>query len=209
MVLSVIIPAYNEAKYIGKTLERIKECEVIVVCNGCTDKTASVARKYTNKVIELKEKGVSRARNEGVKHASHKRVVFLDADIRVGPNVLQKIAQSRYTVGTCRVRAASKRWFARALMRGKSLSHPFGYCTGLAFCDKMLFYAVGGFDETVAVQEDGKFLRAAKAKGQYGVVDGYVYNNMRRYHHFGYWSLSWWWTKSLLTQNKTEYQSIR
>ena len=48
--LSVIIPAYNEEKYIRKTLyslqlQKFQDFEVIVVANGCTDGTESVVRK--------------------------------------------------------------------------------------------------------------------------------------------------------------------
>src|SRR3989344_4304719 len=65
MKVTVIIPAYNEEKYIERTLQAISGAEIVVVCNGCTDKTEDIARKYADSVIVLKEKGVSRARNAG------------------------------------------------------------------------------------------------------------------------------------------------
>lgn len=62
MRLSVIIPAHNEEKYIGKTLAKMpSEAEVIVVCNGCTDRTFDEAQKFENvKVFNIPEKAFQR-----------------------------------------------------------------------------------------------------------------------------------------------------
>ena len=59
-MISVIIPAYNEEKYIEKTLKSIKKqnfkhYETIVVCNGCTDNTKDIAKRYADKVLVIKE----------------------------------------------------------------------------------------------------------------------------------------------------------
>ena len=79
-MISVVIPAYNEEKYLEKTLNRLpKNLELIVVCNGCTDKTAQIAKKYA-KVISISDKNVSKARNLGAKNSSGKILIFLDAD---------------------------------------------------------------------------------------------------------------------------------
>lgn len=208
--LSVIIPAYNEEGYIEKTLSCLYDAdEIIVVCNGCTDKTAEIARKYTDKVIELKEKSVSRARNAGAAHASNYRYVFLDADIRVAPDLLKKIAVSDYNIGTSLVRADSKKIIDQFLMRTKSNFHRFGFCTGLIFCDKDLFFIVGGFEEQITKGEDGHFLRRAKKRGKHGVVDAFVYNNMRRFHKIGYIAVCWFWIREYLFPTKREYESVR
>ena len=100
MDLSIIVPAHNEEKYIAKCLENIpKEFETIVVCNGCTDKTEEIAKKYTDKVFTLKKMGVARARNFGSKQASNNRLIFIDADIQVNEKILRKIKNSKYTIG--------------------------------------------------------------------------------------------------------------
>ena len=82
--ISVIIPAHNEERYLGKTLDSLRQqnflnYETIIVCNGCTDQTAEVARKYDNqntKIINLKEANVSLARNKGAEIARGKNLVF-------------------------------------------------------------------------------------------------------------------------------------
>lgn len=89
-ICSIVIPAYNEATTIGHTLQSLLngampgEFEVIVVCNGCHDASADVARAAAPEahVVELAEAGKTAALNAGVAAASIKPVVFLDADIR-------------------------------------------------------------------------------------------------------------------------------
>ncbi|MDE2188182.1 MAG: glycosyltransferase family 2 protein [Patescibacteria group bacterium] len=86
MKLSVIIPAYNEENYIGKTLQAISaqdyaDFEVIVVDNGSTDRTADIARSFANtKVISERQRGTSAARESGRREATGDIVVTLDAD---------------------------------------------------------------------------------------------------------------------------------
>lgn len=82
--ISVIIPAFNEQKYISNALSGLKsqsfrDFETIVVDGGSTDSTVSLARKSA-KVIVCKEKGVSIARNRGAKIARGRILLFLDAD---------------------------------------------------------------------------------------------------------------------------------
>jgi glycosyltransferase involved in cell wall biosynthesis len=98
----VIIPAYNEERILGKTLDYILQqtykvgnqlvlhpSRVIVVANHCIDNTVQVANKRGVTVIETEQKGLSHARNLGASYAIEKLdghkgyLVFLDADIEV------------------------------------------------------------------------------------------------------------------------------
>ena len=73
LFFSIVIPAYNEQDYIGKTLSALKELdyppsrlEVIIVENGSTDRTDSVVAANAPvfaKVVRIAETGVSHARN--------------------------------------------------------------------------------------------------------------------------------------------------
>lgn len=88
---SVIIPAYNEAAVIGRTLESVlasvgdSPVEVVVVCNACDDDTAEIARRYEPKVtvIETPRCGKCNAINLGEQHAKTFPRIYLDADITV------------------------------------------------------------------------------------------------------------------------------
>ena len=64
MKVSVVIPSYNEEKYIGRCLEGIalqieKPDEVIVVDNNCTDKTVEIAEKFGATIIKEKKQGMT------------------------------------------------------------------------------------------------------------------------------------------------------
>lgn len=97
--ISVIIPAYNEEKLIGKCLKALTQqnypkdrYEVIVVDNDSTDKTASITEKYPATLLRYnKIKRVSAARQYGSSHASGKILAFMDADSYADPNWLSTI----------------------------------------------------------------------------------------------------------------------
>jgi glycosyltransferase involved in cell wall biosynthesis len=93
MELSVIIPAYNEAKRIGATLESVGawlkrqpfDSEIVVVDNNSTDGTADVAREYHQqfpaiRVIAEKRPGKGYAVAAGMQFATGARRLFMDAD---------------------------------------------------------------------------------------------------------------------------------
>src|SRR5688572_10683421 len=89
-MISVIIPAHNEERYLQETLEALRRqnycwCEVIVVANGCTDKTADVARGHCHRLIVLSQKGLGVSRNLGARMAKGDLLVFLDADTILEP----------------------------------------------------------------------------------------------------------------------------
>lgn len=87
---SVIVPACNEAAVIARTLRPLSHAasagffELIVVCNGCTDSTADVARSIDGvKVIELNEGSKPAALNAGDTAATLWPRLYLDADIQI------------------------------------------------------------------------------------------------------------------------------
>ncbi|MBN1967939.1 MAG: glycosyltransferase family 2 protein [Candidatus Delongbacteria bacterium] len=90
MLISIIIPSYNVAKYIKRTLDSVLiqdgiDIEVIVINDGSTDNTFEVISSYSDKFINFKlidqdNSGVSRARNKGLLNASGEFILFLDGD---------------------------------------------------------------------------------------------------------------------------------
>lgn len=91
--LSIIIPVYNGEKYIGSLLDDLLKInnnsyEIIVVNDGSMDKTPEIIQKYVNiyshiKLINQKNAGPSRARNQGLLIATGKYIAFCDADDRI------------------------------------------------------------------------------------------------------------------------------
>jgi len=87
--VTVVIPAYNAAKYIATSISSVLEqtltdWELIVVNDGSKDNTAEVVKGYLSdkriKLIEQANSGVSAARNTGIKAATGKFIALLDAD---------------------------------------------------------------------------------------------------------------------------------
>ncbi len=98
MNLSVVIPAYNEEKYIGGTLEELIALagndiyEIIVVDNASTDKTAAIAKKYKKvRVIKESRKGLTRARQAGLMAATGDLIAYIDADTHIKPGWFHKV----------------------------------------------------------------------------------------------------------------------
>ena len=96
---SIVIPVYNVEKYIKRTLDSVfnqtyKDFEVIVVNDGCTDKSIDYAKEYKVKIVGAKHVGVSEARNIGKKEATGEYLLFLDSDDYWDNELLEKINMS-------------------------------------------------------------------------------------------------------------------
>jgi glycosyltransferase involved in cell wall biosynthesis len=96
MKISVVIPAYNEEKLLGKCLKSLKNqtekpFEIIVVDNNSTDQTAAIAKKMGARVITEKQQGISFARNAGFDAAKGGIIARIDADTEAFPNWLARI----------------------------------------------------------------------------------------------------------------------
>lgn len=100
-MISVIIPAHNEAAVIRRTLAAAQAAlqhepgEIIVVCNGCTDNTAAICRSISPavKVLELQEGSKILALNAGDRAATGFPRFFVDADIVVSENSFRSVAK--------------------------------------------------------------------------------------------------------------------
>jgi len=98
--ISVIIPTYNHAQYLGEAIESVlsqdyPDMEVIVVDDGSTDNTQEVSSRYHGKItfIEQPNGGCALARNAGLNAATGEYIVFLDSDDSLLPGSLLIRAQ--------------------------------------------------------------------------------------------------------------------
>ena len=95
--ISVVIPAYNEEESIGlvvKSLPQKKIKEIIVVNNGSTDKTASIAKQYGARVVNETCRGYGAACLKGVSKVSDPEiVVFDDGDFSDFPEEIESLVK--------------------------------------------------------------------------------------------------------------------
>lgn len=96
MKVSVIVPAYNEEKYIKACLEaltnqELKADEIIVVDNNCTDNTAKIAEEYNATIVQEKKQGLIYARNKAFNTARYEIIARCDADAKVPKDWIKKI----------------------------------------------------------------------------------------------------------------------
>ncbi len=94
--ISVVIPAYNEEKYLPKALESIKKqtispLEIIVADNNSTDNTASIAKTAGAKVVPVKDQGNVYAMKGGMDAAKGDIIAGVDADTVVASDWLEVI----------------------------------------------------------------------------------------------------------------------
>lgn len=205
--ISVVIPAHNEEQYLPATLEALsrqtyRNYEVVVVANGCTDRTEELARGHCHNLLSLPERGLSRARNFGGVKARGELLVFLDADTMVEPACLETIAREfsrEFAMGTLRGRPASEKLVYRALYFLKNFAHRtrlhYG-SSGLIICWKDYFKAAGGFDETLHVCEISDFMKKLRRFGKYKYIGSTcATTSMRRYEKKGAGEMLWLWLK--------------
>lgn len=97
-LVSVIVPFYNEEKYIEKCLDSVKRqtyphIELIVVNDGSTDKSAKLAKRYADVFIHQKHNGPGVARNKAAKEAKGKILIFIDADMYLDDKYIENLVK--------------------------------------------------------------------------------------------------------------------
>jgi glycosyltransferase involved in cell wall biosynthesis len=83
--ISVVIPAHNAEAFINQAIQSVqaqtlKVAEIIVIDNDCSDRTPEIARDLGVRVVKEERRGLSIARNAGIRASTEEWVAFLDAD---------------------------------------------------------------------------------------------------------------------------------
>ncbi len=225
-MISVIIPAHNEERYLRKTLEALQAqnygwFEVIVVANGCTDRTREVARGRCQRLIVLSQKSLGVARNLGARMARGELLLFLDADTTLDPTALRAIAEnftSLDAAGTVHGRPDDDRLAYHLIYGLKNFVHRWALhpgSSGVILCWKEHFMRVGGFDEALEVRENSELLKRLPRFGRYKYIrDVSAITSMRRYERCGVARVVWLWCKLwvesfLCDLHHKQYEAIR
>jgi glycosyltransferase involved in cell wall biosynthesis len=101
IAISVIIPVYNQEKYVGKCIQSVlgqsfQDFEVIIVNDGSTDKSLWICQKYAKRdgrifIIDKQNVGVAQARKDGVLKACGEYICFLDSDDYLASDALEML----------------------------------------------------------------------------------------------------------------------
>jgi len=202
--ISIIIPTYNEEKYIDTTLLHIKKqkpYEIIVADSYSKDKTAKIAKSFGAKIIYVKRKNAATGRNAGAKISKGNILLFLDADTIVFDNLLKIIKRdfrNKNIVGwTCPVYAFSNKikdhiiyqafdkFVEMSINTGRP--HIAGVCIAIR---KSVFDKIGGFNENINILEDIDLSRRLKNCGYVKISKSTcVFTSVRRIEKSGIMNL--------------------
>jgi len=158
-MISCIVPAFNEEKWLARTLksllESAKKCneevEIIVVDNCSMDKTSEVAGRFPVKTIFFPVSGRELAKNRGASVAQGDTLVFVDADLIVTDNFFSEIYEKSlnpYFVGGGMKRVKLTRWSLGIFvsMFFVAITLLLNQITvGVIWVRKSVFEAIGGF----------------------------------------------------------------
>ncbi|MCA8833136.1 TIGR04283 family arsenosugar biosynthesis glycosyltransferase [Hymenobacter pini] len=192
LMISIIIPTYNEAEAITALLGYLRQAtdpddalEVLVVDGGSADDTAALARQAGATVLVSPRKGRAAQLNHGARQAQGEVLYFLHADSYPPPGfaaeVRRAVAQG-YGAGCYRLAFDHSHWFLRFS----------AWCTRLPFTivrfgdqslfvRRDLFAGLGGYREELLVMEDQELVARLRAEGTFRLLPRAVTTSARKY----------------------------
>lgn len=220
--VSIVIPMFNEARHIGRTLLAAQaaahqaqlECELIVVDNGSDDHGPRIANELGARVLIVPGVHIGALRNRGAAIASGEWLAFIDADIEMPADWLKLLVEMEGrqgdVLGLDLDTPRQAPWFAQAWQHRSQRpgARPLHRVQWLPSANLLMrrtwFEQVGGFDESLRTGEDKDFsLRLRQAGAQLLLV------NESLALHWGYEG-SWleWMSKELWRQG-SHWQLLR
>lgn len=206
---SVVIPAHNEEAYLPRLLDSIDRArgeyvggrdkiEIVVANNASTDLTAVVATARGCRVVDVAKRTIAAARNGGAAVAEGEIFCFIDADSALHPETFNAVDRAMssgpFVGGATGIRL--ERLSAGILISYFALlpiALLTGMDTGLVFCGREDFRAIGGYDEERLYAEDVKFLwslrKLGRDRGQKlaRLTDVRALGSTRKFDQYGDW----------------------
>jgi glycosyltransferase involved in cell wall biosynthesis len=210
--ISLIVPAHNEERYLPRLLDSVERArdaysagrgavEVIVADNASTDRTAELALARGCRVARVEKRAIAAARNGGASLATGEILCFTDADGQIHPNTFEAVERAVVS-GRCVAGATGvvmERW-SPGIVTTFAVFLPMvwlaGMDTGVVFCRRADFDAVGGYDETRLYAEDVVFLwmlrrhgrasgrRLVRLSGVKGIASARKFDRHGDWHYF-------------------------
>jgi len=203
--LSFIVPAYNEERGLGATLDAIRQAasvtgepyEVIVVDDASTDQTSAVAASHGATVIRVAHRQIAASRNAGARAAAGDLLFFVDADTTVNANILRSaieaVRNGAVGGGAAVAFDGPIPLYARLLLQLLILTFRMNRLAAgcFVFCRRGPFLAVGGFNEAYYCAEEVALSRALGQQGRFVVLRESVTTSARKFRTYS--------TRELLT----------
>lgn len=209
-LLTIVIPTYNEEKYIARTLYAIvaqsktTDIQIIIADAKSTDNTRSIIESIGFELglnIKIIDGGLPAVgRNNGAKLATTPYVLFLDADVtftsrQVIKEALNEIIAGDYEMlsttpvykGEFDVRASIMFGINKYITWFLSKVEPFAI-GGFTMVNRQLFIALGGYDEKVTQSEDW-LLSKRILPHNFKLIPGLMTQDNRRFKKYGYWNM--------------------
>lgn len=215
--LSIIIPTLNEENYLPKLLDSIVKqnfrgkLQVIVVDGSSVDKTIQIAQTYKDKldILILKTSAnIGLQKNKGERYAKYENLLFIDADIILPKNVLNRFTKNINP----NEKSIHSSWFwptregpfihyisfiiAHLLIGLYSLIRPIT-SGGFMLTTKTNHRQIGGFKERALAAEDVDYgERSIKTGANFKFhYDCFIYNSIRRAKLMGIFPMSWFYIR--------------
>lgn len=177
----MVIPAFNEEAHLPALLDSIdvarnqyihgfKQIEVIVADNASTDRTSKIAAERGCCTVSVEKRSIAASRNAGAQAATGDIVAFVDADSLIHADTFNAILQTlgpRVIVGATGIRMSrSSLGIAASMLIASAIIRLGGVDSGVVFCRRVDWQAVGGFNEARLYAEDVQFLFDLKRLGR-------------------------------------------
>lgn len=199
MMLSIIIPTYNEEGSIGKLVQHLVQnsraavADIIVADAGSSDRTMAVANNAGATAVLSPGKGRSAQMNYGAGLAGGDVLYFVHADTLPPSsftNDIQKAIAAGYDLGRYRTKFNS----AKAILKLNAWFTRFDLfvCTGgdqTLFIKKELFQKHGGFREDMKMMEEYEFCARVRKGARYKIMKGAALVSARKYETNSWWQV--------------------
>lgn len=188
--ISVILPVYNGEKYLRKTIDMLyestyKDFELIIVDDASTDSTPDIIRDFSVDTLLVNERnrGPHYSRNKAVRHANGGILVFIDADVVIREDTLEKVyrhftdsSARDAVIGVYSLLSAKENlctvyknaWIRYSYLKSSDQANWF--FTAIGAVRKDVWENVGGFDERFSLKAGGGDV----VFGQKILVQGYT-----------------------------------
>ncbi len=191
-MISIIIPTYNEAKTIKKTIEYLQYCnrdgfikEIIISDGGSTDDTMVIAKSAGVKTVAGAQKGRAAQMNYGATVATQDILYFLHADTIPPENFINDIifaTEQGYGSGSYRLSFDTNNWFLTMncwFTRFNVNAVRFGDQS--LFVLNEIFKKSGGYRQDLLLMEDQEIIHRLKKQDKFIVLKGQVVTSARKY----------------------------